>query len=103
MAACRRDRTSWSDVDAAVRALAAVHRVALIDYGAAMAALPNDGLSEDGVHPSVCPEGAGSLSANCLRYGYNLRNLLTLQALDQLRTEVLTRGDRLITDVRGGR
>jgi hypothetical protein len=75
--------------NAAVRALAALHRLPLIDYGAATAHLPDLGLSTDGIHPSTCPEGAGSFSEACLRYGSNLRNLLTLQALDLLRRFVL--------------
>jgi hypothetical protein len=70
--------------NAAIRALAAVHGIPLIDYAAAASALPGLGLSADGIHPCACPDGAGSFSAGCLRYGANLRNLLTLQALDRL-------------------
>jgi lysophospholipase L1-like esterase len=84
----RQDRADFAarvpDFNAAIRSLATVHRVPLVDYNAAMAALPNAGLSPDGIHPSICPDGAGSLSRQCLLYGYNLRNLLTLQALDEL-------------------
>jgi lysophospholipase L1-like esterase len=88
----RGDRPDFSRLvpsfNAAIRALARVYDVPLIDYGAVMAGLPNAGLNEDGIHPSICPEGPGSLSDACLRYGYNLRNLLTLQALEQLRLNV---------------
>jgi lysophospholipase L1-like esterase len=79
--------------NAAIRALATVYGVPLIDYGRAMAQLPNYGLADDGIHPSVCPEGPQVLTAACLQYGYNLRNLLTLQALDMLRRLVLTAED----------
>ena len=69
-----------------------------------MAELPNGGLDEDGILPVTCPEGAGSLTASCLRYGYNLRNLLTLQALEQLRVNLLSvPAERLVTSMSTGR
>lgn len=89
--------------NAAIQAMATVHQVPLVDYAAAMATLPNGGLSDDGIHPSVCPSGAGSLSAECLRYGYNLRNLLTLLALERLQLAVLDNPlDRLATQAETG-
>ena len=89
--------------NAAIRALAAVHHAPLIDYAGAMSHLPDLGLSADGVHPSTCPEGAGSLSAACLRYGSNLRNLLTLQALDLLYRFVLEPADGRVAGRPGDR
>jgi lysophospholipase L1-like esterase len=85
--------------NAAIRTMAIVHQAPLIDYAAAMADLPNGGLSEDGIHPSVCPAGAGSLRPECLGYGYNLRNLLTLLALERLQQSVLAAPttDRLVS------
>lgn len=84
--------------NAAIRAMAIVHQVPLVEYEAAMAGLPNGGLSADGIHPSVCPAGAGSFSPECLRYGYNLRNLLTLVALERLQQSILdTSFDRLVS------
>jgi hypothetical protein len=89
----RTDRADYSArvpvFNASIRALAEVHGVPLIDYGGAMLDLPTFGLSDDGIHPSVCPDGPEVLTPDCLRYGYNLRNLLTLQALDMLRRLVL--------------
>lgn len=98
----RRDQSRYAErvptFNAAIRAMAAVHQAPLIEYGAAMSALPNAGLSDDGIHPSVCPTGAGSLSPDCLRYGYNLRNLLTLLALEKLQQTVLVSPtDRLVS------
>ncbi|MBF0170762.1 MAG: SGNH/GDSL hydrolase family protein [Nitrospinae bacterium] len=72
-------------VNGIVARLARERRLPLVDYGAAMAALPDRGLSADGVHPSVAPGGGGDLSASGLAYGYNLRNLMTLRMLDALR------------------
>jgi hypothetical protein len=66
-----------------IRCLAQQHQTPFIDYHRAMMPLPSHGLGSDGVHPNsldynqMCwftPQG--------LQYGYNLRNLLTLQALD---------------------
>lgn len=103
----RTDRSDFAtlvpEFNAAIRALATVHGLPLVEYDVAMARLPNGGLSEDGIHPNVCPEGSAVLTPACLRYGYNLRNLLTLQALEQLRAEVLDPPDRLTADVRAGR
>lgn len=60
-----------------------------IDYYAALEALPKKGLARDGVHPNVLPPGglkrACVLTEEGLRYGNNLRNLLTLEMLDALR------------------
>jgi hypothetical protein len=59
-----------------------------VDYYAAMRVLPRKGLARDGVHPNVL--GGGGLQNACqftqrgLRYGHNVRNLLTLQMLDAL-------------------
>jgi lysophospholipase L1-like esterase len=63
--------------------------IPLWDYHAAMLGLPNDGLSSDGVHPSVAPNGAGSFTPDSLQYGFNVRNLTALQALDALWREVI--------------
>jgi len=60
-----------------------------IDYYSAMSALPRKGLAGDGVHPNVLSPGglraACQLTEKGLRYGNNVRNLLTLQMLDKLR------------------
>jgi hypothetical protein len=69
-----------------------------IDYHAALSALPRKGLARDGVHPNVL--GQGGLNAACqltdkgLRYGNNLRNLLTLEMLDAARKAVGEGGNR---------
>ncbi len=63
-----------------------------IDYHATLSALRRKGLARDGVHPNVL--GQGGLKAACqltkkgLRYGNNLRNLLTLEMLDAVRKAV---------------
>ena len=52
--------------------------VPLVDYHLAMSALPDEGISGDGIHPSVAPAGACRLDAAGLSFGYNLRNQLSL-------------------------
>jgi hypothetical protein len=60
-----------------------------LDYHTALSSLPRKGLARDGVHPNVLGEGgvrtACQLTEQGLRYGNNVRNLLTLQMLDALR------------------
>lgn len=55
--------------------------VPLWEYHAALQGLPNDGLFSDGVHPSVGPDPTDFTPEN-LQYGYAVRNLTALQALD---------------------
>lgn len=72
--------------NAVVRELAESHDVPLVDYHLALSSLPRRGLGRDGIHPSAEPiaeGGACDLSARGLRYGYNLRNLLALEALER--------------------
>lgn len=61
------------------------YTIPLWEYGAAMQALPEGGLSPDGVHPSIAAagyKGAADFRAFNLQYGYVTRNLTTLQMLD---------------------
>jgi uncharacterized protein YraI len=65
--------------------IAESYDIPLWDYGAAMRALPENGLDEDGIHPSIPPMGArGSADFRTynLGYGYVARNLTALQILD---------------------
>ncbi len=58
--------------------------------------VPDSGLSEDGVHPSVlCPPcTAVDFRPGGLRYGYALRNLGALRVLDRLRRQLATLADQ---------
>jgi peptidoglycan/LPS O-acetylase OafA/YrhL len=64
-----------------VRAIAQGRAVPLIDLHRELAPLPNRGISSDNLHPSWAPGGACLLDAAGLQHGYNVRNLLTLEAL----------------------
>lgn len=71
---------------------ARTYDVPLVDYHAAMEAGINHGIRDDGIHPSVPPDGfASNFDAEHLKYGYNIRNLVTLQVLDLLWRQVLSR------------
>lgn len=89
----RRDSESKTDLfNALIVQVAAEMGASLWDYGAVMKALPDYGLSADGVHPSAPPGGFGyaaNFSGDGLKYGYVLRNLTALQVLDTLRQQVL--------------
>lgn len=86
------------DYEAATEAFNAVlltltetYQVPLWDYGAAMRTLPNFGLADDGVHPTIAPRGvAGSADfrPGNLQYGFVMRNLTALQMLDAVRRAV---------------
>ncbi len=73
----------------AVVKLADEYDIPLWNYWAALQNLPNDGLSSDGVHPSVASTSATDFSPEGLKYGMNMRNLTALQALDAVWRYVL--------------
>jgi hypothetical protein len=64
-----------------IRAIAQGRGVPLVDFHRELDPLPNRGISSDGLHPSVSPSGGCVLTSAGLQYGYNVRNLLTLEAL----------------------
>ncbi len=76
--------------------VAAEKRVPLLNLWRALEGLPNDGLKVfsawgwDEVHLTVSPNGAGGLTPFDLLHGQNLRGLLTLGVLAQLRQQVFT-------------
>jgi hypothetical protein len=72
-----------------VRALAASRGVPFVDYHRELLAIPDHGLAGDGVHPQASALGACVLTAAGLEEGANVRNLLTLEALDRARRVVL--------------
>lgn len=66
-------RTAWA------------YDIPLVDYWTVMETLPNHGIGEDGIHPSAPSNGqTGDFTPEGLQYGYNVRNLLSLQVLDAI-------------------
>lgn len=77
------------ELNAIVVALALDYQIPLWDFWAATQHLPNHGLSGDGVHPAWGPAPADFTEDNLRQYGGAMRNLLALQMLDSLRTQVM--------------
>lgn len=75
---------------AAIRLAAMAHRVPLVDYAEALRGLPDHGMGRDGIHPTTHQGRQGrdacDLGAEGLRSGYNVRNLVALEALDRARS-----------------
>ncbi len=70
---------------------ARAHDIPLLNTYGAFENLSNHGVGSDGVHPTVPPDGnTADFSGEGLKYGYNLRNLITLQMLDALWRQVLS-------------
>jgi hypothetical protein len=69
----------------AIVQVATAQAVPLWNYWLAMEALPNHGVSGDGVHPSQPPDGNTAIfDDGHLQYGFNMRNLTALQVLSVL-------------------
>jgi hypothetical protein len=75
-----------------VRGIAQGRQVPFVDYHRELVSLPMHGLGSDGVHPNQAPGGACTFDAEGARFGYNVRNLTALQALDRVR-RVLVEGE----------
>ncbi|MCR9162384.1 MAG: SGNH/GDSL hydrolase family protein [Nannocystaceae bacterium] len=69
--------------NAVIRGMAQSRQVPFVDLHAAIDPLPEHGLSSDGIHLRAFPEGACRLTEQGLQWGYNMRNLVALEALDR--------------------
>lgn len=79
--------------NSAIRTLAATDHIPLIDFWAGLQSLPSQGVSSDGIHPTIFigPDGTpsgGYFTAPALQFGYNLRSLTAIQMLEEVRTAV---------------
>ena len=75
-------------------ATARAYDIPLVDYYQAMVGLPNQGLAPDGVHPSPAFDGLNAVfDAEHLKYGYPMRNFVSLQMLYTLWQQVLYDAD----------
>ncbi len=64
-----------------IRAIAQGRGIPLVDFHRELEALPNRGISADNIHPSTAPGGGCILTSAGLQYGYNVRNLISVEAL----------------------
>jgi len=75
------------EINGVIRRVAATRHLPLIDYHAALADVPQQGVSDDNIHPSAYVEAgdtkAGVLTPAGLRFGYNVRNLTLLLGLER--------------------
>lgn len=71
--------------NAVVRAVAQSRQVPFIDFHRELLGLSDHGLGGDGIHRSTFSGGACVLTPEGLEYGYNIRNLITLESLDRAR------------------
>jgi uncharacterized protein YraI len=77
-------------INTVIRQLAREYDVPLLDLRQAVELLPNRGCLPDGFHYNTPPDGRSAVfDAAHLQYGYTVRNLTALQALDALRQYVL--------------
>jgi hypothetical protein len=74
---------------ATLRGVATARLVPTIDFYTDMAALGASAYGGDGVHPNADPDSACVLTAAGLAYGYDIRNLRSLEVLDKVRRVVL--------------
>lgn len=79
--------------NAVVRAIAQGRQVPFIDYEGELRSLPDHGIGGDGVHPTVHRTTAGLRACDFtqvgLQSGYNVRNLVTIEALHRVRSVLL--------------
>jgi hypothetical protein len=74
-----------------VRAIAQQYQIPFIDYHHDMMLLPDYGLRGDGVHPNYMDYNKSCwLTKEGLKYGYNMRNLVTMQALNRMYQVITT-------------
>jgi uncharacterized protein YraI len=77
--------------NAVIREIANREQIPLIDLRAATDPLPNHGVGNDGYHLSYDGTNTAAFNGPETQWGLIMRDLLTLQALDILRREVLTK------------
>ncbi len=70
--------------NAAIRGMAQSRQVPFIDLFEAIDPLPEHGLSTDGIHLHSFGQGACLLTDEGLSWGYNMRNLVSLEMLDRV-------------------
>jgi hypothetical protein len=73
-----------------LRGLAEGRQVPYVDLERELRAIPGHGLGADNVHPNQAPTGACDFTASGLGYGYDVRNLVTIEALDRARRVLVT-------------
>ena len=76
-------------VNAIVRQMAADYRLPLIDFQQAAYSLPSQGCFPDGAHLSFRADGVDSFSGDEQFYGKDLRDLMTLEMMADIKSNVM--------------
>jgi hypothetical protein len=84
-----------SSYNALIRGMAEAHQVPFIDLYFATQELADQGMGSDGLHLNGYSGGSCVLTEDGLEHGYNMRNLIVLEALDRLRWTVIDEVDGL--------
>lgn len=89
----RRDQPALQDrvyaYNVAIVRAANSHGAPLWNYWLAMEGLPSNGVSIDGIHPSLPPDNRTTIFDNThLQFGFTMRNLTALQVLQRMMTFV---------------
>ncbi len=77
--------------NAIIRAVAQARQVPMIDYHRELMTMPKHGLAGDGVHPNTYYSGGSKacvFTTKGLTYGYNRRNLITLEGAHRAKAAV---------------
>jgi hypothetical protein len=80
---------TFKRINGIIRDTAARHRIPLIEFQQAAYPLPNQGTVEDGHHLSFRVDGTVNFNGDQNVYGKDLRELMTLQMLHDLKTSVM--------------
>jgi len=80
-------------INGVIERLSVEYNIPLLDLRRVVNTLPDHGCTADGFHYSSPPDGrVADFTGNHLNYGFPVRNLTALQALEALRSHVLTAG-----------
>jgi hypothetical protein len=101
----REEAAAWVPTyNAVTRAIAEARRLPYIDLYLASVVLPDMGLLSDGIHGNVYRDGVARpcvFTEEALEFNYNVRNLLTLQALSDVRDAAILGRDAPDADTAG--
>ena len=87
---CRDNNAPCGYINGIIVRLAREYGVPLLDLRRAINNLPNRGMNSDGFHYNSPPDGrVASFVGGDLAYGFNIRNLTSLRALDAVRRQVI--------------
>src|SRR5581483_9863997 len=83
-------REKAKQINQDVLTIAKEKNIPVMNLQAALEGLPNNGIDSDGIHLTVPPDARNAFfSDENMKYGYTIRNLVTLQTLDIVWRELM--------------